>query len=80
MLLAKLLFEVFRNEADGGREETDDVKDVFLAPTRQVPLTAGRCPGAAAMPDLAGSPARSTRVFLFGSGSLTKRIDAGGQS
>lgn len=33
-----------------------------------------------AMPDLAGSPARSTRVFRFVSGSLTRRIEAGGQS
>jgi hypothetical protein len=79
MLLAKLLFEAFRDEADVGREETEDAKEVFRAPTRDVPLTGGRGAAIDARPALAGSPARSARVFLFGSGSLTKRIEAAGQ-
>ena len=80
MLLAKLLFEALRDETDGGREETEDAKEVLRAPTRDVPLTGGRGAATAVRPDLAGSPARSTRVFLFGSGSLTRRIEAAGQS
>jgi hypothetical protein len=80
MLLAKLLFEALREDTDGGREETEDAKEVFRAPTREVPLTGGRGAATAVTPDLAGSPARSARVFLFGSGSLTKRIEAAGQS
>jgi hypothetical protein len=79
MLLAKLLFEALRDETDGGREETEDAKDVFRAPTRDVPLIGGRGAFMEAT-DLAGSPARSARVFLFGSGSLTKRIEAADQS
>lgn len=80
MLLAKLLFEALRDEIDCGRDDTEDAKEVFRAPTRDVPLTGGRGTAIEAIPDLAGSPARSTRVFLFGSGSLTKRIEAAGQS
>jgi hypothetical protein len=80
MLLAKLLFEVLREAEYAVREETDDAKDVFRvplrdapAPTKDVPFTVGRVP---MMVDLAGSPARSTRVFLFGSTSFTRRIEA----
>jgi hypothetical protein len=79
-LLAKLLFEAFREEADGARDETDDVYDAFRAcvndvpaPTSDVPLTVGRAP---AVVGLMTSPPRSARVFLFGSGSLTNRIEA----
>jgi hypothetical protein len=79
MLLAKLLFEAFRDETDGGREDTEDAKEVFRAVARETPLTGARCPAPVTMLDFAGSPARSTRVFLLGSGSLTRRIEAGGQ-
>jgi len=75
-LFAKLLLETLRD----GFEETEEVKEAFRspvkdapAPTRVVPLTVDRAP---AMADLEGSPARSTKVFLFGSISLTKRIEA----
>jgi hypothetical protein len=81
MLFAKLLFEALRDETDVGRDDdVEDAKEVFRAPTRDVPLTGGRGAAIADRPNLAGSPARSTRVFLFGSGSLTKRIEAAGQS
>ena len=80
MLLAKLLFEAFRDETDVGREDVEDAKEVFRAPTRDVPLTGGRGAAIEVRPDLAGSPALSTSVFLFDSGSLTKRIEAAGQS
>jgi hypothetical protein len=80
MLLAKLLFEALRDEVEGGREETEEASEVFRAPTRDVPFTGGRGAAMEASPDLAGSPARSTRVFLLGSGSLTKRIEAADQS
>ena len=86
MLLAKLLFEVLREVEYAVREETDDAKDVFRvplrdapAPTKDVPFTVGRVPAGAGA-DLAGSPARSTRVFLFGSTSFTRRIEAKDQS
>lgn len=42
MLLAKLLFEPLRDEPDVGREDVEDAKEVFRAPTRDVPLTSGR--------------------------------------
>lgn len=79
-LLAKLLFEAFRDAADVCREDVEDAKEVFRAPTRDVPFSGGRGAAIEGRPDLAGSPARSTSVFLFGSGSLTKRIEAAGQS
>jgi hypothetical protein len=80
MLLAKLPFDALRDDVDVVREDTEEARAVFRgplretpAPTRDVPFTVGLVPPTA---DLAGSPARSTRVFLFGSTSPTKRMEA----
>jgi hypothetical protein len=77
-LLAKLLFEVLRDDIP----DLEDVNEVFRAPvnaapapTRDVPFTVDREP-VVVMLDRAGSPARSASVFRFGSISLTKRIEA----
>jgi hypothetical protein len=78
-LLAKLLFEALRDEMDAGRDDVEDAKEVFRAPTRDVPLTGGRGAAMDVGPGLAGSPARSTSVFLFGSDSFTRRMEAAGQ-
>jgi hypothetical protein len=76
ILLEKLLWEVLRDDVEGARDETEDAKDVSRAPTRDVPLIVERVPAVEDVPERTGSPARSTKVFLFGSASLTKRIEA----
>ncbi|OBT58928.1 hypothetical protein VE04_00851 [Pseudogymnoascus sp. 24MN13] len=65
-LLAKLLAEVFLEEEDCGRDDVDEAIDVLRALVREVPLTTER-PGAKLVFGFAGSPARSTSVFRFGS-------------
>lgn len=64
-LLPKLLFDAFR-ELFRVCEE-DEWKELLRAPTSEVPLMVGR--DGATIPDRAGSPARSAKVFLFVSDS-----------
>lgn len=71
-LLEKLPLDMLRDGAEGLRlcDDTDDENEVFrAAPTRDWPFTVGRVVGGAAM-DL-GSPALSTNVLRFASGSLS---------
>lgn len=74
-LLAKLLFDVFRDDADGARDDVEEVNEGFRpcidlpAPTSDVPFTAGLALGVGAAMDRT-SPALSASVFRFGSGSL----------
>lgn len=74
-LLAKLLAEVFLEEEDCCRDDVDEAIDVLRALVREVPLTTER-PGAMFVFGRAGSPARSTSVFRFGSSSSTIRKEA----
>lgn len=76
-LLEKLLFDGFRDDADGAREDVEDVNEGFRlcidfpAPTSDVPFTAGLALVVGAAMDLVPtSPALSANVFRFGSGSL----------
>jgi hypothetical protein len=71
-LLARLLTEVFLDVVDCGRDDVEEANDVLRALAREVPFTTGR-PCATLAFDRAGSPARSTSVFRFGSSSLTIR-------
>ena len=71
-LLAKLLIDVFLEVEDCGRDDVEEANDVLRALAREVPLTTER-PCAALAFGRAGSPARSTSVFRFGSSSLTVR-------